>query len=61
MKIVTNNFVMTEGSYLVRNFIRSALEKCPERRATAKDLLNHPFIKKYEEMQECDFIKKNFS
>jgi len=52
---------MTEGSYLVRNFIRSALEKFPERRATAKDLLNHPFIKKYEEMQECDFIKKNFS
>jgi len=44
----------TAASYAARDFLRRCLERCPQRRATAKELLQHPWLRGAETAAEVE-------
>lgn len=60
-KIVTEDFVMTEGSEVFRNFVTFILRKDPEKRPNAEAIYNHPFISKFRELETNEEICQKVS
>lgn len=47
-KIVTDKFLMDQGSTSAKDFLNNSLQKDPQKRMTSKMMIEHSFITKYE-------------